>query len=111
MSKKKELTFNEFSRITRERCEKDIRPIKSWTALEYCGAAAGELGEMANIVKKIRRGTKKLDAKSRKEVAHEIADTISYLELVAASLDIDIEPALIEKFNLVSKKWGSKYRL
>ena len=66
MNKKKknnELTFNEFSRINRERCNQDAHPIKEWSSLEWAACVAGELGEAANLIKKIKRGSKKLNKK------------------------------------------------
>jgi hypothetical protein len=63
---KNELTFNELSRINRERCEMDVHSIKDWSSLEWAGCLAGEVGEAANLIKKIKRGSKKLDKKNRK---------------------------------------------
>ena len=36
---------------------------------------------------------------------------MTYISLLADNLDIDMESAIIEKFNIVSKRWGSKYKL
>ena len=62
---------------------------------------------MCNYLKKQRRG----DKISKKWMAHEIADIITYVSLLSHRLDIDLEDAIVEKFNIVSKRWKSKHRL
>lgn len=104
---KNPLTFDELRRVNYERCNKDIRPIDEWSPLEWGGAMAGEAGELCNFLKKLRRGSKV----KKKDIAHELADVVTYADLVAARMDIDLGEAVREKFNLVSKRWGSKYRL
>lgn len=101
------LTFSELREVNRARCEADIRPLDDWTPLEWGGALAGETGELCNFLKKMRRGSKI----PKKKLAHELADIITYADLVAATLDIDLGEAVREKFNIVSKRWKSKYRL
>lgn len=107
MKKKQQLTFEQLRKINYARCNNDIRPIDEWSPLEWGGALAGETGELCNFLKKMRRGSKI----KKKDLAHELADIITYADLVAARLDIDLGEAVREKFNLVSKRWGSKYRL
>lgn len=101
------LTFKRFHAINTERCRVDIKTSNDWTHLEWGGALAGEVGELCNFLKKMRRG----EQISKKKLAHEIADILTYVSLLSYNLDIDMEASLIEKFNIVSKRWGSKYRL
>jgi NTP pyrophosphatase (non-canonical NTP hydrolase) len=75
--------------------------------MEWGCALSGEVGELCNFLKKMSRG----DKIPKKYLAHEIADIHTYLSLLADNLDIDTEDAIIEKFNIVSKRWGSKFRL
>jgi NTP pyrophosphatase (non-canonical NTP hydrolase) len=75
--------------------------------MEWGCALSGEVGELCNFLKKMNRG----DKIPKKWLAHEISDIMTYLSLTADNLDIDLEAALIKKFNLVSKRWGSKYIL
>lgn len=56
----------------------------------------GELGETANIVKKIARGDFSLDNK-RSEIQEEIADMFVYLLKLAYQLDINLEEAYLRK--------------
>ena len=101
------LTFDKLREVNHARCVQDIRPIESWTPLEWGGALAGETGELCNLLKKLRRGEKI----KKSDMAHELADIITYADLVAIALDIDLGEAVREKFNIVSKRWKSKYRL
>lgn len=104
---KNPLTFDKLHITNVERCVKDIRPLHSWTPLEWGGALAGEVGELCNLLKKLRRGEKI----KTKDMAHELADVITYADLLASRLDIDLGEAVREKFNIVSKRWGSKFKL
>ena len=101
------LSFAKLREVNSARCSKDIRALDSWTPLEWGGALAGETGELCNFLKKMRRG-EKID---KKDLAHELADIITYADLLAATLDIDLGEAVKEKFNIVSKRWNSKYTL
>ena len=71
------------------------------------GAMAGESGETCNLLKKLRRGEKI----SVEDIASELADVITYADLIAARLDIDLGEAVRKKFNIVSKRRKCKYRL
>lgn len=105
--KKAPLTFDELRMVNVTRCEADIRPLNSWSSLEWSACIAGETGELCNYLKKAKRGSKI----KKKELAHELADIITYADLLAAQLDIDLGEAVREKFNIVSRRWKSKYRL
>ena len=75
-------------------------------------AMAGECGEACNVIKKLNRsrdgtpGNKETEAELIEQLGHEIADTICYSFLLANCMGIEVEKALIEKFNLVSDKHG-----
>lgn len=71
-------------------------------------ALAGEVGELANIVKKIERGSIRLeDARTRYDLAMEMTDVYIYLLNLAGLLHVDLEHAYkvkrrqnIERFTL-----------
>jgi len=105
--KKSKLTFSELREVNLARCNENFRPIDDWTPLEWGGALAGESGELCNFLKKLRRG----EHIKKKHIAHELADVVTYADLTAARLGIDLGEAVREKFNIVSKKKKSKYRL
>lgn len=77
----------------------------------YSLALAGEVGEFCNLLKKVKRGSRKLNKCMKKEMRHELADIQIYLVELAEILGVDLEAATIEKFNLVSKKYGCKILL
>lgn len=58
--------------------------------------ALGELGEFANVVKKIYRGDCTLD-QSHSELEGEIADVFIYVIKICQTLEIDLEEAFLEK--------------
>lgn len=101
------LTFAEFHQKNTYRSNSDVKHSVDWSAMEWGCALSGEVGELCNYLKKMRRG----DKIPKKNLAHEICDIITYLSLLANKLDIDLETAIIEKFNIVSKRWKSKVRL
>lgn len=108
MKKNKEpLTFKRFQEVTVARAKADIKHSHTWIPLSWGGALAGEVGELCNYLKKMSRG----DKISKKALEHEVADILSYLALLSDKLEIDMEKASIEKFNIVSKRWGSKFKL
>lgn len=89
--------------------------IDAWSELEWAAAAAGEVGELCNAVKKRKRAAAGFNdgraVPTIDDVGGEIADVICYLDLLAAKLGIDLEQAIIRKFNAVSERVGSKERL
>ena len=101
------LTFRHFHETNVTRSKADVGHSLHWSPMEWGCALSGEVGELCNFLKKMSRG----DKIPKKYLAYEIADIMTYLSLLADNLDIDLEPAIVEKFNIVSKRWGSKYRL
>lgn len=77
-----------------------------WKLSAWCNAVCGELGELANLIKKIERGDMTLD-EARADVADELADVATYLDLLAFRCDVDLGKATISKFNRVSERVGS----
>lgn len=76
-----------------------------WTLLEWAGALCGEAGELANLLKKVRRGDKTLD-EARADIAKELADNVIYLDIIAKQAGIDLGAAVVAKFNETSTKTG-----
>ena len=77
-----------------------------WTLGEWCNAVAGELGEAANLIKKVRRGDLSLE-EARPQLADECADIVTYLDILAKQAGIDLGKATKDKFNRVSERVGS----
>lgn len=89
-------------------------PNDGWTGGDWAAAMCGEAGEAANAVKKLRRiETNKIGRPSESEtaplvasLADELADTIIYLDLLAAFYGVDLPAAIRTKFNAVSEQYG-----
>jgi len=81
-----------------------------WKLSAWSNAVCGELGEAANIIKKIERGDFHLDL-SREALADELADVLIYLDLLAFQAGVDLGAAVVSKFNKTSVKVGSPVRI
>lgn len=78
-----------------------------WQPAQWLQAVVGELGEYANLRKKVERGDLTID-EALPELSDELADTLIYLDLLAAQLDIDLSEAVRSKFNRVSDRVSSR---
>jgi NTP pyrophosphatase (non-canonical NTP hydrolase) len=77
-----------------------------WSPAQWLQAAVGELGEYANVRKKYERGDLS-EGEFRKAAASELADVVTYLDLLAFHIGIDLGRAVSLKFNEVSKRVGA----
>lgn len=76
---------------------------QDWSLNDWMVATMGELGEAANLLKKVRRHDFTISS-VRKKLAHELADVVIYIVLLADKCGIDLEDAVREKFNARSRK-------
>jgi NTP pyrophosphatase (non-canonical NTP hydrolase) len=81
-----------------------------WSLTDWMCALAGEVGEAANLVKKIRREDFTLE-EARDELAKELADVVTYLDLLANAAGIDLGRAVEEKWNEVAERIGYPARI
>ena len=109
--------FREFSEQNRRRSEAYSgfnHPINNWSLSDWMTATFGELGEAANIAKKLNRIRDRVPGNSESEIAtslksmlaDELADTFIYLDLLAQSEGIDLSSAVLDKFDRTSQKIG-----
>lgn len=77
-----------------------------WKLSGWSNAVLGELGELANLIKKIERNDFSL-LEIQQQIANEIADVQTYLDLLAFRCNVDLGQATIDKFNEVSKRVSS----
>lgn len=111
-----QLTFSKFREANVTRCLKwHPQGINSWSSSDWLTAVTGELGELASLLKMRNRERDGLPGNkfspTTKQIADEIADVFTYLDLLAASLGIDLGKAVIEKFNEVSNRVGFPDRI
>jgi len=77
-----------------------------WSLADWLQATVGELGELANLLKKVRRGDITM-AEAMPEVRREFADVVTYLDIFAMRAGVDLGEATIAKFNEVSRRVGA----
>lgn len=110
-----ELTTNTFTHLREANRARQVE----WDKDAVISAAyrgnelAGEVGEACNIIKKLERARLGI-AGSRADLAdlaHELADVLICVDLIAMHYDIDMEVAVTRKFNATSEKVGLATRL
>jgi NTP pyrophosphatase (non-canonical NTP hydrolase) len=77
-----------------------------WSRSDWLEAITGELGEYANKSKKFRRGDIS-QAEFLVEAEKELADVVTYIDILAAQLGVDLGEAIRKKFNEVSTRVGA----
>lgn len=104
-----------FSRENRTRCEAKNgfnHPLAAWSLSDWMTATLGELGEAANVVKKLNRvrdgipGNTRTEEQLRQDLADELADAFIYLDLTAQAAGVDLPKAVRDKFDRTSAKIG-----
>lgn len=115
-----DLTFAELRETSIARCLRwHPGGINEWSLSDWFTATMGELGEAANVGKKLNRirdgivGNTSADDEVtlRAHLADELADVAIYLDILAASEGIDLAQAIASKFNRTSEKVGFPERL
>jgi NTP pyrophosphatase (non-canonical NTP hydrolase) len=101
------MTFEKLRIFNVMRCEDVFHKLDEWHPNDWMTALCGEVGEAANLLKKAKRG----EEISISDIAKELADVIIYTDLLAARLRIDLNEAVISKFNEVSDRRGSNIKL
>lgn len=109
------MNLYEFSAENRARCEAATgfhHPLSSWSMSDWMTATVGELGEAANVIKKLNRyrdgvpGNKKSEAELRADLESELADTFIYLDLLAQAAGVDLPRAVRQTFDRKSREIG-----
>lgn len=77
-----------------------------WSPAQWLQAVTGELGEYANLRKKVERGDLTIE-EARPMLADELADVVIYLDILAAQLGVNLGEAIISKWNRTSEKVGA----
>lgn len=116
------LTFEQLARVNvdRARAWHPGFPDGSdgWTGADWSNALCGEAGEMANVVKKIRRldtGITQADVQTGSgllwALRKEIGDVIIYADLLAQFYGMTLEECVRHAFNVTSVREGLPQRL
>ena len=111
------LTVRAIQAINAARSARWMAGTPGWTTLEIAGELAGEVGELANVCKKIRRsemgvpGNKVSDDELYLMARGELGDVMIVLMLTASKLGIDLQEAVRDAFNAKSEQMGFPERL
>jgi NTP pyrophosphatase (non-canonical NTP hydrolase) len=107
----KTISFEQFSQINRGRCESPQgfnHKLSDWSTSDWFVALMGELGEAANVAKKLNRvrdgipGNKEDAQQLHENLRKELGDAFIYLDLLCQSQGFSIFEAAIEVFNAKS---------
>lgn len=118
--KRRALTFRQFANANVRRCTSPSgfnHKLSDWSASDWMVATMGELGEAANVLKKLNRcrdginGNKETRAQLVAKLRQEIGDVFVYLDLFARSQGFSIEEAAREVFNTKSREIGYRSKL
>lgn len=100
-----------FSEVNAHRCLEGFKhKLSDWSLSDWMTATLGELGEAANIAKKLNRvrdgipGNSETEEELKEMLGKELADTFIYLDLMCQSQGICLSDVVIQKFNETSKK-------
>lgn len=104
-----------FSEQNRKRCESPAgfnHQLDSWSLSDWFTAVAGELGEAANVAKKLNRvrdgipGNKLTPDELRARLKRELGDTLVYIDLLCQSQGFTMEDAAVDAFDSKSAEIG-----
>lgn len=105
------LSFGTLRQMNRRRCAAHYHPIDDWSLSDWMGAVTGEVGELASVIKNIRRTQTEREANGHdipvatlEAMGDEAADIVIYLDLLCARAGIDLGTAVRRKFNQVSRE-------
>ena len=109
-----------FSRRNRARCEAPTgfnHQLTDWSLSDWMTAVVGEVGEAANVVKKLNRvrdgirGNQETEDELKDKLLRELADTFIYLNLMFQRLGANMGQVVTEVFNDKSAQigWESKH--
>jgi len=76
-----------------------------WSDSDWLQAVVGEIGEYANLRKKLQRGDMTAE-EAKPLLADELADVVIYLDILAYRLGIDLGSSVMRKWNKTSEKVG-----
>ena len=105
----------QFSERNRKRCESPQglnHDLHAWSGSDWMVAMVGEVGEAANVLKKLNRyrdgvpGNKESAEALREKLDNEIADAYIYMDLFCQAMGIDLATAVERVFAAKSAEIG-----
>ncbi len=114
------MLLEEFSAMNLKRCEATDgfnHKLTDWSLSDWFTATLGELGEAANVAKKLNRirdgipGNKETKSELIDKLARELADVFIYLDLLAQRAGVNLPDAVRATFNAKSIQIGAPHRV
>lgn len=116
------MTFQELRSANDRRNDEKFPECRTWSLCDWMTCLTGEIGEAANIIKKIKHnrfpcsGTAQIPVfenrlQARRALANELADVQIYLDLLAGSVGINLEDTVRLTFNTKSRELNSEVLL
>lgn len=114
------MDLKEFSLKNRERCESPSgfnHKLTDWSLSDWMTAIMGEVGEAANVVKKLNRvrdgihGNRESPEELSEKLTRELADVFIYLDLTMQRIGSSLSEAVPTVFNAKSEHIGSEIRV
>jgi len=93
------VNFKDLRKANVERDELVFGECKDWEGTDWGCAIAGEVGELCNAIKKLKRGDGNIE-----KVRKELGDVLTYADLLANYFGFDLEKVIIDRFNYVSDR-------
>lgn len=109
------MEIREFSKQNLQRCEALSgfnHALNSWSLSDWMVALTGEIGEAANVIKKLNRvrdgdpGNTETAIELDNKLGDELADAYIYLDLLIQAAGFDVEDIVLDKFQRTSGKIG-----
>lgn len=109
------MEFKLFSEVNRKRCTSQDgfnHHLDEWSNSDWMVALLGELGEAANVIKKLNRvrdgipGNTEGPVELKQRLKDELADAFIYLDLLVQANGFDLEDIVVDKFDKTSMKIG-----
>jgi NTP pyrophosphatase (non-canonical NTP hydrolase) len=100
--------LGDLRRVNPERCKAFGHTVHDLPITFWATALAGETGELCNLIKKQERGD---EGPFTEAIAKEAADIVIYLDLLCYRSDINLQAAIVRKFNEVSDRVKSPIKL
>jgi NTP pyrophosphatase (non-canonical NTP hydrolase) len=97
--------LKQLKKANAQRCPYFGHTLEEWALPQWGNAVAGETGELCNVIKKIDRGdvTDKRDGIDlREKLGEEVADVVIYLDLLCQRAGVNLEVAIVNKFNKIN---------
>lgn len=105
-------TFEDLKHALRKRTQEDFSKCEDWSLNDWMVALTGEVGELANFFKKIRRGDLSFeDPDVCIEIGHEFGDIFAYLIILADKAGYGLLQVSADKFNIVSERMNSEIKI